>query len=115
MSSYCTICQFECEEGVSLQCGCKFHGQCIVEYLERGKVCCPNCRHEPVYGEESMESEYDEEGNSMYRSVVSFSFRCCYKRLRKVAKGGNKKVLRRLRSYDACVQSLNELRDDNRT
>ena len=61
---FCTICQ--CDEMsatlVTLSCGCKFHGQCIVEYMQRGVCNCPNCRqYHPKYMNEEDEEYYEED------------------------------------------------------
>ena len=62
---FCTICQehFEEEEkSVTLSCGCMFHGQCIVECMQRSVCSCPNCRqHHPKYLQETEEDEEEEE------------------------------------------------------
>lgn len=60
---FCTICQRdEMSTFVTLSCGCKFHGQCIVDYMQRGACNCPNCRqYHPKYKNEEDEEYYEED------------------------------------------------------
>ena len=69
----CTICQnkFYKKKSVALSCGCKFHGQCIVNYMQRGNCKCPNCRqYHPDHPNHPKITEEEEDNivNGMYVS-----------------------------------------------
>ena len=105
---FCTICQehFEEEEkSVTLSCGCMFHGQCIVECMQRGVCSCPNCRqYHPKYLQETEDEEEEEEeeeedyGRRRRSSIRMLNTRTLLKRHRSIAKK-NKKASKLLDLY----------------
>ena len=103
---FCTICQehFEEEEkSVTLSCGCMFHGQCIVDCMQRGVCSCPNCRqYHPKYLQETEDEEEEEDEPIVGRrrsSIRMLNIRTLLKRHRSIAKK-NKKASKLLDLYN---------------
>ena len=117
---FCTICQehFEEEEkSVTLSCGCIFHGQCIVECMQRGVCSCPNCRqHHPKYLQESEEEEEEEEehdGRRRRSSIRMLNIRTLLERHRSIAKK-NKKASKLLDLYNKYARRQRDAKKERK-
>jgi len=124
---------------VTLSCGCKFHGQCIVEHMQRGVCNCPNCRlyhpkfhgitthdytnnavimMDDQYDEEDEEDEEDEPGGRRHsrrarrHSICMPNFLLLLKRLR--SKKKSKKASHLLELYNKHARKHRDAKKERR-